>query len=188
VGLPLRSLIGALSAAGLLVSACAPAPAATPTSAPAAAPTTAPAAKPTTPPAAPTPAPQATTAPTTAVAAKPTTAAAAAAPTSATKPAQLSADFTLDLRYGVLAGLTGDGAAFGQPWNQAANLAVDYINQSLKDVGLSEKFKLTMVGAQDTGGNAQRASKQPRSWSASTARASSSATSSAPVPPRSPRR
>jgi ABC-type branched-subunit amino acid transport system substrate-binding protein len=71
-------------------------------------------------------------------------------------PGPLSADFSLDLRYGVLAGLTGDGAAFGQPWNQAAILAVDYINQSLKDVSLSEKFKLTMVGAQDTGGNAQQ--------------------------------
>jgi branched-chain amino acid transport system substrate-binding protein len=119
----------------LLLGACAPA---APT-APAAPATSAPAA----PPAA---------APTTAAAAKPAAAAAAAA----AKPGQLSADFNLDLKYGVLAGLTGDGAAFGQPWNQAAVLAVDYINQSLKDAGLGDKWKLTMVGAQDTGGNAQQ--------------------------------
>ena len=81
---------------------------------------------------------------------------AATAAAAAAKPGPLTADFNLDLRYGVLAGLTGDGAAFGQPWNQAAVLAVDYINQTLKDVGLSEKWKLTMVDAQDTGGNAQQ--------------------------------
>jgi branched-chain amino acid transport system substrate-binding protein len=68
----------------------------------------------------------------------------------------VTAAFNLELRYGVLAGLTGDGAAFGQPWNQAAILAVDYINAALKDMGLTEKWKLTMVGAQDTGGNAQQ--------------------------------
>jgi branched-chain amino acid transport system substrate-binding protein len=93
--------------------------------------------------------------------APPTSAPAAAqaptsAPAAAAKPGQATPDFNLDLKYGVLAGLTGDGAAFGQPWNQAAVLAVDYINQSLKDQGLSDKWKLTMVGAQDTGGNAQQ--------------------------------
>ena len=153
MGLRLRSLISGLSALVLLSAACAPAAPTPPTAAPAAAPTTppapptaAPAAKPTAPPAAPTTAP----------AANPTAAAAAATTAPAAKPAQPTADFNLDLRYGVLAGLTGDGAAFGQPWNQAAGLAVDYINQSLKDLGLSEKWKLTMVGAQDTGGNAQQ--------------------------------
>jgi branched-chain amino acid transport system substrate-binding protein len=69
---------------------------------------------------------------------------------------QLSADFNLDLKYGVLAGLTGDGAAFGQPWSEATQLGVDYINQTLQDVGLSNNFKLTLVGSQDTGGNAQQ--------------------------------
>src|SRR4051794_22676944 len=107
-----RSLSGVLFALGLVLSACAPAPAAptaAPTQAPAAAPTQAPAAKPTTAPAA---------APTAAAAAAPTAAAAAAKPTTGaaaaagTKPGPLSADFNLDLRYGVLAGLTGDGAAF----------------------------------------------------------------------------
>jgi branched-chain amino acid transport system substrate-binding protein len=135
VRVPGLSLLSGLSALTLLISACAPAAPSTsapPTSAPAAAPTTAPAAKPT------------------------TASAAAAAPAAAAKPGQVSADFNLDLKYGVLAGLTGDGAAFGQPWNQAANLAVDYINQSLKDQGLGDKWKLTMVGAQDTGGNAQQ--------------------------------
>ncbi len=157
----LRSLISGLSALMLLLGACAPAaptsaPAAPPTTAPAAAPITAPAAAPTTAPAAkPTTAPAA--APTAAPAAKPTTAPAAAATSApAAKPAPVTPEFNLDLKYGVLAGLTGDGAAFGQPWNQAAVLAVDYINQSLKDLGLSEKWKLTMVGAQDTGGNAQQ--------------------------------
>jgi branched-chain amino acid transport system substrate-binding protein len=163
VGATRRFLIGALGALCLVLGACAPPPAANPTAPPAAAPTTAPAAaKPTTAPpaAAPTTAPAAadTTAP--AAAAKPTTAPAAAAPTStpAAKPAAgaVTAAFNLELRYGVLAGLTGDGAAFGQPWNQAAILAVDYINSALKDMGLAEKWKLTMVGAQDTGGNAQQ--------------------------------
>ncbi len=151
MGFQRRSLISGLAALTLLATACAPAaPAPPPTTAPAAAPTTAPAAAPTTAPAPPTAAP----------AAKPTTAPAAAAaatsaPAAATK-TQLSADFNLDLKYGVLAGLTGDGAAFGQPWNQATVLAVDYINQQLNDLGLGEKWKLTMVGAQDTGGNAQQ--------------------------------
>ena len=139
-----------LCAIALFVGACAPAPSAAPTSAPAAPPTAAPAPQPTTPPAPkPTSAPAAQ--PTSAPAAQPTT-----APAAATKPTQLTADFTLDLKYGVLAGLTGYGAAFGQPWSAATQLAVDYINQTLKDVGLSDKFKLTMVGAQDTGGNAQQ--------------------------------
>src|SRR5499427_5409386 len=89
--------------------------------------------------------------------APPAAAPTAAPPAAAAKPAgQATADFNLDLKYGVLAGLTGDGAAFGQPWNQAANLAVDYINQTLQEQGLGEKWKLTMVGAQDTGGNAQQ--------------------------------
>jgi branched-chain amino acid transport system substrate-binding protein len=173
VGSRLLSLIGPLSAIGLILGACTPAPAAAPTSAPAAAPTTAPAAAAPTATTAAAAKPAATTAPTATAAAAakpaataaPTTAPAAAAKPAATtapaagtstKPTNLTADFTLDLRYGVLAGLTGDGAAFGQPWNQAANLAVDYINQSLKDVGLSEKWKLSMVDAQDTGGNAQQ--------------------------------
>ena len=152
MGIRRRSLISGLSALVLLLGACAPAAPGAPTSAPpAAGPTTAPAAAPTTAPAAPTAAPAAK--PTTAPVAAATTASAAAP---AAKPAQTSAEFNLDLKYGVLAGLTGDGAAFGQPWNQAAMLAVDYINQSLKDQGLSEKWKLTMVGAQDTGGNAQQ--------------------------------
>jgi branched-chain amino acid transport system substrate-binding protein len=84
-------------------------------------------------------------------------AAAASAQTSAgTAPTQLSADFNLDLKYGVLAGLTGDGAAFGQPWSEATQLGVDYINQTLQEVGLADNFKLTLVGSQDTGGNAQQ--------------------------------
>jgi branched-chain amino acid transport system substrate-binding protein len=154
-------LITLLCATSLVLSACTAAPTAAPpaaaTNAPAAAQaTTAPAAasKPTTPPAA---AAQPTTAP--AAAAKPTTAPAAAAaaqPTAGGTQKPLSADFTLDLKYGVLAGLTGDGAAFGQPWSDATQLGVDYINQTLQQVGLSDKFKLTMVGAQDTGGNAQQ--------------------------------
>ena len=155
MGFRRRSVMSGLLAIPLLLGACAPAAPAAPTAAPVPAPTTAPAPKPTTPPApaAPTAAPAPPTAAAQpAAAAQPTTAAAAAAAT----PTQLSADFSLDLRYGVLAGLTGDGAAFGQPWNQAAGLAVDYINQTLKDTGLDGQFKLQLVDAQDTGGNAQQ--------------------------------
>ena len=41
------------------------------------------------------------------------------------------------LRYGVLAGLTGDPAPSGQGWNEAARLGIDTIAQTLKSMGLN---------------------------------------------------
>ena len=46
--------------------------------------------------------------------------------------AAAASDVTFDLRYGVLAGLTGDPAADGQAWNEAARLGIDQIAAALK--------------------------------------------------------
>jgi ABC-type branched-subunit amino acid transport system substrate-binding protein len=70
--------------------------------------------------------------------------------------AQAQPDFSLDVKYGVLVGLTGDAATGGQAWNQAAKIAVDYINQNLQQNGYSDQFKATLVDSQDSEGNAQR--------------------------------
>ena len=39
----------------------------------------------------------------------------------------LAADASFTLKYGVLAGLTGDPAPSGQGWNEAARLGVDTV-------------------------------------------------------------
>ena len=123
----LRSYLGIVSAAALLVSACSAPPAAPPTSAPAAKPTTAPAAAPTTAPAA---------APTAAPAAKPTTAAAAAAPTAATsqysqnlvRDAAITVDTTKykkDGPYTIAALTQGPGNGWGLTYDVSIRAAAD---------------------------------------------------------------
>ncbi len=82
-----------------------------------------------------------------------------AQPTAAAKPTvtgQVQPDFSLEVKYGVLVGLTGDAATGGQAWNQAVKVAVDYINQTLQQNGYSEQFKATLVDSQDSEGNGQR--------------------------------
>jgi branched-chain amino acid transport system substrate-binding protein len=69
---------------------------------------------------------------------------------------QVQPDFSLEVKYGVLVGLTGDAATGGQAWNQAVKVAVDYINQTLQQNGYSDQFKATLVDSQDSEGNAQR--------------------------------
>src|SRR6266487_156414 len=69
---------------------------------------------------------------------------------------QVQPDFSLEVKYGVLVGLTGDAAIGGQAWNQAVKVAVDYINQTLVQNGYSDQFKATLVDSQDSEGNAQR--------------------------------
>ena len=53
--------------------------------------------------------------------------AAASAILMVTSTASPAADVTFDLKYGVLAGLTGDPAPDGQAWNEAARLAIEQI-------------------------------------------------------------
>ena len=82
-----------------------------------------------------------------------------AQPTVAAKPhiaGQAQPDFSLEVKYGVLVGLTGDAATGGQAWNQAVKVGVDYINQTLQQNGYSDQFKATLVDSQDSEGNAQR--------------------------------
>ena len=82
-----------------------------------------------------------------------------AQPTAAAKPTvtgQIQPDFSVEVKYGVLVGLTGDAAAGGQAWDQAVRVAVDYINQTLQQNGYSNQFAATLVDSQDSEGNAQR--------------------------------
>src|SRR5215470_7513799 len=58
------------------------------------------------------------------------------------------------LRYGVLAGLTGDPAPSGQGWNEAARLGIDTIAQTLKSMGLNS-IQVVLADSQDSQGNAQ---------------------------------
>src|SRR5215469_8125348 len=58
------------------------------------------------------------------------------------------------LRYGVLAGLTGDPAPSGQGWNEAAKLGIDSIAQTLKSMGLNG-IQVQLADSQDSQGNPQ---------------------------------
>jgi len=58
------------------------------------------------------------------------------------------------LKYGILSGLTGDPAVSGQAWNQAAKVGIDYINDTLKKMNLSD-VKVELSDSQDSQGNPQ---------------------------------
>ena len=62
---------------------------------------------------------------------------------------------SLDLKFGVLAGLSGDLAQSGQPWTEAVRLGVEDIGKQLASWGYSDKIKVSFVGAEDSQGNAQ---------------------------------
>ena len=66
--------------------------------------------------------------------------------------AQGNVSFTL--KYGVLAGLTGDPAPSGQGWNEAARLGVNYATETLKQLNLPN-IKIVLADSQDSQGNAQ---------------------------------
>jgi len=66
----------------------------------------------------------------------------------------LAATPSFTLRYGVLAGLTGNPAASGQGWNQSAKIGIDYIAQTLKKMGLNS-VKVVLADSQDSQGNPQ---------------------------------
>ncbi len=66
--------------------------------------------------------------------------------------AQGNVSFTL--KYGVLAGLTGDPAADGQAWNEAARLGIDQIAETLKRLNLAG-IKVELADSQDSQGSPQ---------------------------------
>jgi ABC-type branched-subunit amino acid transport system substrate-binding protein len=63
-------------------------------------------------------------------------------------------DVSFTLKYGVLAGLTGDPAPDGQAWNEAARLGIDQIKKSLDHLGLSG-VKVELADSQDSQGSPQ---------------------------------
>ena len=58
------------------------------------------------------------------------------------------------LKYGVLAGLTGDPAADGQAWNEAARLGIDQIAKALERLNLTG-IKVELADSQDSQGSPQ---------------------------------
>lgn len=60
----------------------------------------------------------------------------------------------LDLRFGVLAGLSGDLAQSGQPWLEAARIAVEDLTERVAALGYGDKIKVSFVGGEDSQGNA----------------------------------
>ena len=80
--------------------------------------------------------------------------AAASAILMVTSTASPAADVTFDLKYGVLAGLTGDPAPDGQAWNEAARLAIEQIQKSLDRLKLSG-IKVELSDSQDSQGSPQ---------------------------------
>jgi branched-chain amino acid transport system substrate-binding protein len=71
-----------------------------------------------------------------------------------TSTASPAADVTFDLKYGVLAGLTGDPAPDGQAWNEAARLAIEQIQKSLDRLKISG-IKAELSDSQDSQGSPQ---------------------------------
>jgi len=71
---------------------------------------------------------------------------------SAAASAQDAPAFTL--KYGVLAGLTGDPAASGQAWNEAAKLGIGEIADTLSGMGMSD-IQVELSDSQDSQGSPQ---------------------------------
>src|SRR5215469_15301111 len=72
----------------------------------------------------------------------------------AAHPAVSQNDVSFTLKYGVLAGLTGDPAADGQAWNQAAKVGIEAIAATLQKLNLSG-IKVELTDSQDSQGSAQ---------------------------------
>ena len=62
---------------------------------------------------------------------------------------------SLDLKFGVLTGLTGDLAQSGQPWLESARVAVEDLKAKVDAMGYGDKIKISFVGGEDSQGNAQ---------------------------------
>jgi ABC-type branched-subunit amino acid transport system substrate-binding protein len=78
----------------------------------------------------------------------------ASAPASVAASPSGAAAPSLDLKYGVLVGLTGAVASSGQAWNQTVITAVDYIQQTVQSMGLADQLKVSMAGSEDSQGDA----------------------------------
>ena len=65
------------------------------------------------------------------------------------------ADASFTLKYGVLAGLTGDPAPSGQGWNASAKLGIDYIAATLEKMKLTG-LKVELTDSQDSQGTPQQ--------------------------------
>ena len=66
----------------------------------------------------------------------------------------MAQDASFSLKYGVLAGLTGDPAADGQAWNESARLGIDEIKASLERLNLSD-ITVELSDSQDSQGSPQ---------------------------------
>lgn len=61
----------------------------------------------------------------------------------------------LKLKFGVLAGLSGDLAQAGQPWLEAARIGVEELKRRVAEMGQADKVSIEFVGGEDSQGNAQ---------------------------------
>jgi branched-chain amino acid transport system substrate-binding protein len=77
-----------------------------------------------------------------------------AAALAASSTASLASDASFDLKFGVLAGLTGDPAPDGQAWNEAARLGIEEIRKSIGRLGLSG-ITVELADSQDSQGSPQ---------------------------------
>ncbi len=66
-------------------------------------------------------------------------------------PASGAEKVAFTLKYGTLAGMTGDPAIPGQAWTETGRLAVEYIDTTLKTLGLSD-IKVVLSDSQDSQG------------------------------------
>lgn len=73
----------------------------------------------------------------------------------ATTVSSIAADASFTLKYGVLAGLTGDPAPSGQGWNASAKLGIDYIAATLERMKLTG-LKVELTDSQDSQGTPQQ--------------------------------
>jgi ABC-type branched-subunit amino acid transport system substrate-binding protein len=69
----------------------------------------------------------------------------------AVPPASAAGTVAFTLKFGTLAGMTGDPAIPGQAWTEAGRLAVDYVDTTLKTLGLSD-IKVVLSDSQDSQG------------------------------------
>jgi branched-chain amino acid transport system substrate-binding protein len=68
--------------------------------------------------------------------------------------ARAAGPVALTLKYGILAGLTGDPAPSGQAWNESARLAIDHVVATVGKLGLSD-IKVVLADSQDSQGSPQ---------------------------------
>jgi branched-chain amino acid transport system substrate-binding protein len=62
---------------------------------------------------------------------------------------------SLDLKFGVLSGLSGDLAQAGQPWMDSARIGVENMKSQIDAMGYGDKIKISFVGGEDSQGTAQ---------------------------------